>query len=337
MNRTYIKKITRTLFCIFTIASLSLRGQVVNESVDFNNYTNSSDNDFVNRFNNGTGLNQITTSGITGGCLTTPATMNWGNDNAVYCSKYKGDSASVCRTSVSFKYDTTVFSSSGFDRAVSIFLRPNADFNHYVIASVSHTQSIEILTYSWTNSPGPQLNLIHNHWYDLIVRVTFTGGPSGDQIDVQAQVTDLGVTGQTPPIPVNFASGTFNDSVLFGDNAIEVSLTTTANGAAKYLDNFTFQGIKSADSCISIPTGIPSQSETGLVVFVSGKEMVIHSAAAEQEKEAEIYSLNGQLISSLQFPGHKAVFDISGWKPGIYFVRLKSLQSVSVKKIIVAD
>lgn len=321
------------LFLFFTLLThLFTYAQIVNELVDFNTYVSPTNNDFVNRFNNGLGLTQITTNGITGGCLSVPATMNWGNDNAIYCSKYIGDSVSYCRTSVSFKYDTSVFNSSGFDRAVSIFLRPQSDFNHYVIGSISHSHTIELLTYSWTNSPGPPLNLTHNHWYEFALRVTFTGGP-GYQIDLNALVTDLGTTGLGPPTPVNSAIGTFNDSILFGDTAIEVSLTATANGAARYLDNFKFEGIKSADSCITVPTYIPEKSPVDFSAFISGNELVIQNAPAESV--VEIYSASGQLMSTLRLSNHLASLDISGWVRGIYFVRVKTTRSASAKKIAI--
>src|SRR5215213_10709680 len=103
-----MKKIT-SLFFILAFHLFPAKGQIVIEQVDFNNYISPTDNDFVNRFNNGAGLAQITTNGITGGCLTVPATMNWGNDNAVYCSKYIANLGSYCKTNIAFKYDTALF------------------------------------------------------------------------------------------------------------------------------------------------------------------------------------------------------------------------------------
>ena len=75
-----------TALCLVSRVS----SQPVSESVLFDNYVSTADNDFVNRFDNGTGLNQIQTNGITGGCLETPQTISWGNDNAIYCTRYKG-------------------------------------------------------------------------------------------------------------------------------------------------------------------------------------------------------------------------------------------------------
>jgi hypothetical protein len=328
----------RSVLLLFSILSTNLflaYGQLVNEVVDFDNYVSPTNNDFANHFNNGLGLAQITTNGITGGCLTVPATMNWGNDNAIYCSKYVADSASLCKTHISFKYDTTVFNSSGFDRAVSIFLRPSADFNHYIIASVSHSQRIEILTYSWTNSPGPLLNLVHNHWYEFTLRVTFTGGAPGDQVDINSSIDDLGISGQNLPILVNTASGTFNDSILFGDTAVEVSLTATQNGGVKYIDNFQFEGIKSADSCISIPTNIPEKSAENFSAFISGNELIIKNEMVSSGEVAEIFTVSGKKIYSAPLTGQESRVNISDFGPGVYFVRLRTAQASFVRKIAV--
>src|SRR5262245_49774476 len=81
--------------------------QIVTEDILFDNYISATNNDFANHFTGGLGLAQITTSGITGGCLTTPNTISWGNDNAIYCSKYIGALSYYARTSISFKYDST--------------------------------------------------------------------------------------------------------------------------------------------------------------------------------------------------------------------------------------
>lgn len=329
-----MKKNILLLFSLLIANLFSSRAQITNEFVDFNTYMSATDHDFVNHFNNGLGLTQINTNGISGGCLTVPATMNWGNDNAVYCSKYVADSGWYCKTYISFKYDTTLINSSSFDRALSIFLRPSADFNHYIIASVSHSHRIELITYSWTNSPGLLINLVHDHWYMFILRVPFTGGASGDQVDINAAVADLGTTGQLPPNTIGVANGTINDSVLFADAAIEVSFTATTDGGAKYIDNFQFEGIKSADSCISIPTGIAEKPETDFSAFVSGNELIIQNASGESGQVAEIYSGNGQLIYSVPFT-NQASMNISNWMRGIYFVRLKGLDSTIAKKIAI--
>src|SRR5262249_5722662 len=158
--------------------------------------------------------------------------------------------------------------------------------NHYIIASVSHSQHIEILTYSWTNSPGPLLNLVHDHWYELILRVPFTGGASDDQVDINVGVLDLGVSGLDPPNSIGTSIGSINDSCLCADTAIKVSFTATANGGAKFIDNFQFEGIKSADSCISIPTYIHENPASNFSAFVAGNELIIENPSSDIEQIA---------------------------------------------------
>lgn len=75
------------LFVSMLIAIVKVNAQVVDEDVHFDFYQSVTNNDFINHFNGGWGLTQIQTNGITGGCLSTPDSVNWGNDNAIYCSQ----------------------------------------------------------------------------------------------------------------------------------------------------------------------------------------------------------------------------------------------------------
>ena len=179
-----------TLFSLLIPAHM-LMAQVVQE-VHFDYYNSVTDNDFENNFDNGPGLVQIQTNGITGGCLQTPDSVDWGNANAYYCSRYAPQIGDTARTSICFKYDSTQINLPSYQRALSIWLWPNADFNHYIIASVSGNKKLELLTYSWSNNPYPDLALWHDHWYRYELRAIFQGG-AGNQVVIQAEVSDLGL------------------------------------------------------------------------------------------------------------------------------------------------
>src|SRR5690242_2144826 len=103
------------LLLLFLSASTAGFTQVVNETVSFDNYISPTDNDFVNRFDIGNGLNPIPASGISGGCLETPLTISWGNDNAVYCTRYKGMTGENYTTGICFRYDTTQLNVMNYD------------------------------------------------------------------------------------------------------------------------------------------------------------------------------------------------------------------------------
>jgi hypothetical protein len=306
--------------------------QIVIENVLFDNYISVSDNDFVNHFTGGLGLTQITTNGITGGCLTTPNTVNWGTDNAIYCSKYVASETDYSDTRIAFKYDTTHINSSNFDRAVSIFLRPSVDFNHYIIASVTYTKRIQIVTYSWANTP-PLVNLLHGHWYQFLLNTDFVTGNPLYQINVSASVYDLGTTGQFPPIPVGNSTGTFYDSLLFGDTAVQVSLTGTLWGGAKYLDNFHFEGVKSSDSCLSIPTLLPTFEQEEPAAIISDNKIIVTNNLSTLN--LNIYSLSGQKIFSEICSLSYSSFSISDLPQGIYFLRYSNAQFSRMKKFVI--
>src|SRR5690348_11780981 len=131
-----MKKILTLLSAAVLIFHWPVKGQVITETVDFDAYLSVSDNDFVNHFDGGLGLNQIQANGITGGCLETPQTVNWGNDNAKYCTRIRAQIGDTCTVSICYKYDTLQLNSINFDRAASLWLVPFRDPNHYAIASM---------------------------------------------------------------------------------------------------------------------------------------------------------------------------------------------------------
>jgi hypothetical protein len=156
-------------------------------------------------------------------------------------------------------------------------------------------------------------------------------------VDINAAVLDLGITGQSPPNNIGVASGSINDSILFADTAIEVSFTATTDGGAKYIDDFQFEGIKSADSCISIPTGIPEKPVNDFSAFVSGNKLTVRSSGFGDKSEITIYNITGEIFFSQKLiaKSQQQNIDVSNWVDGIYFVRLKTLQSTSVRKIAI--
>ena len=321
------KIIFLTALCIPFSAGVVI-GQVVNETVDFDGYLSASDNDFQNRFDNGTGLVQLQTNGITGGCLETPSTIAWGNDNAVYCTHARGVIGVSYTLGICFKYDTTQLNNINFDRPASLWMKPEADPNHYLVASVLDTRRIQIISYSATAS-SPVMQLQQGHWYNLLLFADFSGGGTADQIDINSQVNDLGVTGNDPPIPAGFTNAVLHDSTLIGDTAIEISITGTHWGGALYLDNFRFDGMKSYDNCIS--TGIDTaQAEMDFTFLVEGNLLTVVPGTI-QNSRFEVLNLSGQKMISGQLAG-TAEFDISSFASGFYLLSVDDQSGRRCKK-----
>ncbi len=327
MKIQYILLAPAFIFCI-----ANLNAQIVTEEIHFDNYIDSADNDFENWFSGGAGMLLLQTDGITGGCLSTPDFNNWGNDNARYCSKYIGGSGSTNSTSICFRFDTSLVNSSTFDRATSIWLIPQSDFNHYLIASVAHNQTIEILSYSWTNNPGPFLALENNHWYMLQLSTVFSGV---DQIDVGVEVHDLGTSGTSNPFLIASDNGSFNDLTMFNDTAIEVSVTGAKWGGAAYLDDFHYEGIKSADSCvITLPNSVEAIDENGVEISFQNEILTIKKGDF-QNAEIMITNLNGQKILRTQITSVLAKIELHHLPAGIYFVTMRTPQNILSAKFVV--
>jgi len=321
------------LFVLLTITTINSYAQSITENVNFDNFVSPVDNDFTSWFTGGLGIIPIATNGITGGCLSTPNTVGWGNDNAIYCSKYVDSTTHISNTRISFKYDTTQINSINYDRAVSLFLRPAADFNHYVIASVTYDKKIQIVTYSVANNPY-LVNLVHNHWYEFILNVTCLPPTWVHQLSAWAQVNDLGLSGQDPPVSLGNSSISFYDSLLYEDTAVQVSFTGTLWGGTKFLDNFQFQGVKSADSC-NAATGLNTVETEN--IFIKYYNNTIYVNQDVSHLEINVFSISGQkMFSNIALKGESS-FSVPSLEPGVYIVRVYGKGTNSIRKIVVVN
>ena len=306
------------------------KAQMVSETVSFDNYVSTTDNDFENRFDYGLGLSQIQTDGITGGCLQTPQTISWGNDNAIYCTRFKGVIGEAYITGICFKYDTSQFNNINFDRAASLWMKPYVDPNHYIIASVLDTRRIQIVSYSATGTSNI-MSLQQGHWYNLLLTADFTGGATADEIGINAQVNDLGVTGTDPPLPVSFTNATLNDSIMIADTSIEVSITGTSWGGAQYLDNFRFDGMKSYDNCIS--TSVGEVADYNIKYFLNGSVLTVNTESISNGV-IEIYDVQGKKLTEKKITSETTSVETSGMSEGIYFLSVKNEKQILTKKFI---
>ena len=292
-----MKKKFTIVFCFIIIFSSKTFSQTSTENVNFDNYTSASVNDFTTWFSGGNGLTQITTNGIAGGCLTTPDSIDWGNQEAHYCSKYVSDLATSTNTSICFKYDTTLINLPSYARGVSIWLKPFSDPNHYIIASYSHQKRIEILSYSWTNNPGPLLSLVQGNWYQLMVSTTFL---PNDSVGIHAEVNDLGVTGTASPTLLAQSNGAIADMIFSNDTAILIAVSGTKKGGALYLDNFHFEGHKSSDSCvIAVVNSANDFSINENFIFSNENNLLQLSNHSSSVMNIEIVNLSGEIISTV--------------------------------------
>jgi hypothetical protein len=305
-----MKRTTLTLVLIF-FAIMQSFSQAVSEQVSFDN-----PNDLADHFYGLQSMVQIPANGVTGGCLDTPDSINWGNDNSIYCSKFAAADTEFL-VSVMFYYSDSVINPNSYDRAVSIFLRPHTDPNHYVIGSFSHDKKIEGLSYFAANSSNA-ITMTNNHWYKLNVILSI----SNNFINAILELEDKGANGQSAATSMGSIQLPFPDTLLANDNAIEVSVIGSKSGGGIYLDNFEFNGYKSADSCLTASIRDIS-NDADLKLIREGDK--IQLLTDKLISNCEAYDLNGRRIKTWTGASIKSI-DISGFGRGIYLFRFDGFE-----------
>jgi hypothetical protein len=142
------------------------------------------------------------------------------------------------------------------------------------------------------------------------------------------------MSGMDPPIPMGTVSGMFNDSILFADNAIEVSITGSKQGGAAYLDNFHYDGEKSADSC-NRTTGIEDiHSAEEITSSVANNILTVTSKRDFANAQMEIINVTGQKFLSGNLTEGNSHFNISAFENGIYFLVVTSSRKHFLEKFV---
>ncbi|MFI5218735.1 MAG: T9SS type A sorting domain-containing protein [Bacteroidia bacterium] len=329
--RTYI-----TLLCLTVAMSVQLHAQVVTEDVNFDFYQSITNNDFTNNFNGITGITQIQTNGITGGCLLLEDSIDWGNDRGTYCTAYKPAAGDTAITGVCFKYDSSIVVPSALQRAMTIFMHPWADPNHYVIATISHQKKIELITYAWVNQ-FPPVNLLHQHWYQYTLTTTFF--PATFQVYIKAEVFDLGLSGTAAPVLASSASHTITDNVLSIDTAIQVAISGATYGGGIYLDNFHFHGRKGFSNCTNV-TGIANPVVPGVLnIYYSPVENTVHvirNKSSAGEMILSIFNAEGKRVMEDKTSAASAELNISSLPVGFYIAQCKTANETKKFKVLLS-
>lgn len=322
------------LLCIcICISTSSFSQTTVIKDVHFNNYINSLNNDFTNYFTGfNTGITQLQTNGINGGCIATPDSNNWGNDNAHFCTKFKAivSSSYSFNTSFCFKYDSTIVNPNSFDRVASIWIIPNADFNHYLISSITHDKKIQVISYSSVMSTA-SMSLLHNRWYRLSSSVTFDGGVSGDVIHDLVTVYDLGPQGTSTPSLVMLLNHLLNDNILIADTSIDVSITGTRYGGALYIDDFHFEGNLGSDACPL--TGIATAELQQQVVIKQEGNLIHIKNNSSKSILTAIYDLTGKMLNSEYIKPGDAEINMEHYSSGLYILKFNDNEQQFSKRL----
>lgn len=328
---TYYKA---ALLALFIFTATFAQAQHIVRTVPFA-YTTPTNNDYVQRFANGIGYTPVDSFGIDGASLATPDTISWGNGNALYCYKIKTEAWDSATVSLSFYYDSTTAVPTSIDRGASVWLNPSVDWNHYLITSVTHDKRLELLTYSWTNSPGVLLPLQHGHWYDLKITTQFIPGFAGWMFTAAAYVFDLGTDGAQTPTLIGMDSGSANDEVLPTDSSISVSISGSRAGGVTFLDNLYFNALPNADSCeVIIDTttnGIFNVYDNGIRYQLNGNILRVHT---QVNNNVVVCDALGRAIHQVVAENNETIIDLTRYHQGVYLLSVQTATGVKSAKFV---
>ena len=314
------------LIIVSLVLSLPTNAQIVTQLVNFDNYFSSSDNDLTNHFYPYTGstflLVQLNDSGITGGCLRTPPAQV-ANNNAAYCSKYKNIIGDTNTTSICFFWDTSIVNPSTTDYGVAIWTFPIADGTHDVHVSVSANIGLDLRGDGFAQTRSVA-GLISKHWHKLVLNTYIAGGSFGDQVNISAQVYDLGATGTSAAILADTVSTVINDITYASDTAVTITIEGSRWGGVSYLDSFSFHGSKSIDGCATI-TGVKiiNTQTTSLAIFPNPANGIftLHITSSQNEDaHIIIFNLLGEKVKEITAMTNEDTELQIDAPPGVYFV-----------------
>ncbi|PZF71255.1 T9SS type A sorting domain-containing protein [Taibaiella soli] len=295
----------------------SVKAQMQSSSINFDNYTSATDNDFVNNFTlTRAGLVQIPGTGITGGGVQ----LSSRGGEAVF--NQLGNLSRLPTTmSVCFKFDKYSFQNKGNGPSVELKIM---QCNHTGYISISAERELITIaspsgscSYTFVNGG----TLVDGNWYKLEGNVSINGNVCS------ISLFDLGSDGLAAPIFVR--NGTFytgsNDFYTYSNEPVKLILS--GNGGASYLDSFYVSWWASSlgvDNLSSIP---------GLnVASVVSNELSL-SIQSDQQCTYEIWTLNGSRIERGIF-NRNVNINTSDLSPATYIIVVGSGGSMVSKRFV---
>jgi len=176
--------------------------------VSFDSYVSSADNDYVNNFTVSGSPNpftQVTTGGITGGAIASQISSDQGTF-ARFKYSFANVTNRVLNVSVDFTFQESLVPPGSFERAVTVMLAPDADYNHNVMFGVGpyldNRRALSIMTYSDTGEGV--VGVLTNGWYRLVTTITNMGG-TPILLSITSELFSLGSSGTAIPASVGVA------------------------------------------------------------------------------------------------------------------------------------
>lgn len=309
--------------------------QVASDTVRFNNYVSSTNNDLSQKctqssYINGTVFSQSVSNGITGGAIVIPDSVSWANEIISYNYKYKNGLGKTTKTSICFKYNSALYKSDKYERPAAIFLTPSADGNHYFNATLTPYGGYFYLGYvTYFNSVSTMVQastMKTGNWYKLSLSTNVT---ATNEIAGEIDLYDLGATGLATPTLVASATGTTTDEFFANDASIQVAFCGAHWGGAEYLDNFTFQGVKAVSNTTSVNDA--NNAPVGIYPNPATDHIVVAGNAAGEASTYSVLNAQGELVKTGKLSGTTTI-NVSDLSAGLYNFKVQNKTSKFIKK-----
>ncbi|MFB9110496.1 T9SS type A sorting domain-containing protein [Flavobacterium gyeonganense] len=322
-----MKKTTLILLLLFTFTKIN--AQLVDEEINFNNLTSTTDNDLVNKFIQPYPNDYTQVSDGNNGYYLKTNLQGEATRPLKLCSKFKGIDTESMIISVDYKVETYPTGPVGFgSNSVGIFIAKNT--GESILSTTLSENSLYLYGLSNPNStyvaPVFGANFTDGKWYRLTFQLTKI---ATNKFSISSKIYDIGVNGNSNPIlkVTNTREG-FN--YFFNQtNDINIHFVGGWWGNVKYLDNFKVYGFKNGSNCSNLSN---NDFHLGSNIIVYPNPFTNQITINKEVTKINIYNLNGQLIST-----HSDInkeISVEKLASGTYLFEIFSPEGVQIKKLV---
>lgn len=298
------------------------------QTILFNNYTSSNNNDFVNNFEGIFNYVPQQTGGITGGCVQISSAISEGV--AVYKPKYYWNfpQSSPFKASICFKYVLASDSKSGSDPSCELsFVQYDTSMNIPTSNNdVSAQCGYDVLTNGIEISSSDKYlasNLV-DAWYKL--ELTFYNIDS--TIYAKTRLFNLGTTGLSTPVKVDSVVKSYKDDFHFRDDVYyKIHLIASHHNGGDYLDDFNYPNAQSV--------GINETVKKNDFIIGYNTQLVSINNPNSKNYTSTIYNSFGQKLYTTTSNDMLSYINIESFAQGIYILEIiENGKRTQIQKII---
>ncbi len=287
------------------------------QTILFNNYVSSTNNDLVNNFDGAYTFTQMTTNGITGGCVNIPTT---GMSNvARYIPKYKWTftQANPFKASICFKYvsandiknnvfPTCKFQLRQYDSATATstgnFIDTECDFEQISVSCGVGTSYSDYF---------PTYFSLPDSWF----KFEFATYNINQELYMTTKMYDLGINGTSTPnlistVNKNITTSFPSDLGMY----YQIWMVGYYTYGAQYLDNFNITS--------NFPSGTTEVANSREFVLTTNGNSISLDNLTNKMITLNLYTLSGKKMFTTTTGDTRSYFDISSFAKGMYYAEI---------------